>query len=378
MIYQDQEAESGSKHHVLIIGGGPAGSAAALTLLKYSNFLVSLVESSNFSQRRVGEVTSGSIGHLLEYMGIEERSFLEKHISSYESISSWGSEDIQNRSSTFSLLGRGWHLDRNMFDRDLYQQVIQNGGFAYLSSKLTEAVMTRENKWQVTLNSNGQFVNLNCDYIIDASGKKTVFARKIGVTHQFMDKLVGLTVFFKTNNPRHFLLIESNPYGWWYLAILPNNQVAVTLMTDSDIAQRYKFNQFDEWIKLLKVSKHTFSHLSAIPGRTRIFVRPAHSQLIKCITGNRWIAAGDSAVSFDPLSSMGIGHAMSSGIEAARAIIAYFHSDDSLIDNYCKVISATFQKVILKQQEFYLKERRWPEQEFWLRRHSTAFNHGLK
>ncbi|MDQ6814393.1 MAG: tryptophan 7-halogenase [Bacteroidota bacterium] len=373
MIYQDREAGSDSKHHVLIIGGGPAGSAAALTLLKYSNVLVSVVESSDFSQQRLGEVTSAGIAPLLQYLGIEEQSFLNKHLSSYESISSWGSSEIHNRSSTFSVLGGGWHLDRNTFDSDLFTQVEQNGGMVYRSAKLIEAIMTHENKWQLSLKHKGKIVNLVADYIIDASGKKSILPRKLGVEHHLLDNLVGLTVFFKTNETRHFLSIESIPYGWWYSAVVPNNQLAVTLMTDADIGRQYKFSRFNEWMKLLKSSKHTRERLPANADKTRIFVRPAHSQIIKCITGNKWVATGDSAVSFDPLSSLGIGHAVSSGIEAARAIIAYFQLDDSLLNNYCHVIAATFKKVVSRQKEFYLKEQRWSKHEFWSRRHLDSY-----
>ncbi len=139
-------------------------------------------------------------------------------------------------------------------------------------------------------------------------------------------------------------------------------------MTDADIAREYQFNQFGKWQELLRRSGHSFTGLGSVANSSRIFVRPAFSQILECVAGNKWIAAGDSAVSFDPLSSLGIGHAMSSGIEAARAIIAHFNQDDSLFDNYARVITATFQKVIATQREFYSKELRWPGQLFWTRR----------
>lgn len=369
MTCQDREPESGSRLHVVIIGGGPAGSAAALTLLKYSDIRVSVIESTDFSQQRVGEVVSAGIAPLLEYLGIRAQDFLRKHLSSYEHITSWGSEAVQTRSSTFSLLGNGWHLDRNTFDADLIQQVEHNGASVYLRSRLTEAILTDENKWALLLDHHGQRINIQADFIIDASGKKSVLPRRLGVKHNIFDQLIGLTVFLKTAESRHFLSIESNPYGWWYSAMIPNNQVAVTLMTDADIARQYNFTQFDKWQELLKLSIHTFTGLDLNSNRTRIFARPAHSQIIECAAGNGWIAAGDSAVSFDPLSSLGIGHAISSGIEAARAIISYFKSDDSLIDNYARVISITFQEVLSIRRKFYLKELRWPDQLFWERRH---------
>ncbi len=156
MTYQDRGPGSGSKRHIVIIGGGPAGCAAALTLLKYSDFDVTVIESTGFTQQRIGEVVSAGISPLLEYLGVCGKDFLAKHISAYDHISTWGSATVQSRSSTFSLFGSGWHLDRNTFDSDLMEQVERGGARIYLRSRLIEAVLTEENTWQLSLHHHGE------------------------------------------------------------------------------------------------------------------------------------------------------------------------------------------------------------------------------
>ncbi len=63
-----QEAVNGGDVDVAIIGGEPSGSAAALTLLRYSRLRVAIIEKGDYSQWRVGETLSPSVQPLLDYL----------------------------------------------------------------------------------------------------------------------------------------------------------------------------------------------------------------------------------------------------------------------------------------------------------------------
>jgi 2-polyprenyl-6-methoxyphenol hydroxylase-like FAD-dependent oxidoreductase len=58
-----------SEFDVAIIGGGPAGSAAALTLLRYSKLRPVILERSSYDVWRVGETLSPGVFPLLNYLG---------------------------------------------------------------------------------------------------------------------------------------------------------------------------------------------------------------------------------------------------------------------------------------------------------------------
>ena len=82
---------------------------------------------------------------------------------------------------------------------------------------------------------------------------------------------------------------------------------------------------------------------------------------------NHFLAVGDAVASFDPISSMGIGFAMSSGSFAAKAI-----ADHSSNPNALKVYEESIQNILSNYNEtkglYYRKEQRWPDSTFWKKR----------
>jgi flavin-dependent dehydrogenase len=81
--------------------------------------------------------------------------------------------------------------------------------------------------------------------------------------------------------------------------------------------------------------------------------------------GNRWLAAGDACVSFDPLSSQGILTALYSGLTAGRALDSYLKGDSGALSRYADNIAAVFDAYLTNHSLFYGYEQRWPRSPFW-------------
>jgi flavin-dependent dehydrogenase len=88
----------------------------------------------------------------------------------------------------------------------------------------------------------------------------------------------------------------------------------------------------------------------------------------------RWVAAGDSAMAFDPLSSVGILAAVSGGQRACDAVIQSFDQGPSAFDQYSEQNLAIWKQYWKELSEQYSIEVRWPEEDFWKRRHSAGRN----
>jgi flavin-dependent dehydrogenase len=78
--------------------------------------------------------------------------------------------------------------------------------------------------------------------------------------------------------------------------------------------------------------------------------------------GSNWLAAGDSASSYDPLSGRGVFKAVRHGVEAARAIA------EGSEEAYSAMVEREFTEYVRQRRMYYAGERRWPGSIFWSRR----------
>jgi flavin-dependent dehydrogenase len=366
---------------IAILGGGPAGAAAALTLLRYTARRVVLVEKTDYSQVRVGETVPPSIQPLLTHLGLPELLRAAVHLPAYGTSAAWGSDTLLSRSFLLTGRGDGYHLDRSRFDRSLTDAVAARGGLLLRETQVTTC--EREGDWRVRLRSkSGAESELRARFVIDASGQNSILARTTGARLQLYDQLVGIVGFFRLGGQTertHHAVVESCPDGWWYSALLPGAQMVGTFMTDPETLRQAGLLRPDPWLARLEATKQTRAHLAGAHLRPSLHVRPAHSHLLVPSSGEGWIAAGDAAAAFDPLASMGIGYAITSGIHAARAANDWLNGDGRLLAHHRVQTVRDYQQYLALRHQFYQLEQRWPAEPFWARRHvapAAAAEHG--
>jgi flavin-dependent dehydrogenase len=87
------------------------------------------------------------------------------------------------------------------------------------------------------------------------------------------------------------------------------------------------------------------------------------------VAGPGWVATGDAAVSFDPLSSQGIVTALLMGRAAGTAITAMLRKGDpEPLLAYGSEYAALLEQHRRQRSAFYGLEGRWPDAAFWARR----------
>lgn len=371
--------ESGvSDFDVLVVGGGPAGCAAAITLLKHSPLSVAVIESSGYDQVRVGETVSPGIQPLLGYLGAWERFAADEHLPAYATCAAWGSSQIVSRDFLFTGYGDGWHLDRRRFDRSLADEVEARGGVLLTRTRLVATHRDEAGNWHIKIApQDGPKRELTARFIIDASGKKFALARRLGARQQVYDRLLGVIGFYEFTDDEvrpHLTLVETCESGWWYSSLLPDRRMVVALMSDIDVVRSRRAQQTTGWTAMLDATDHTRQRLVGARLVAPLQTRPAHSHLLQPAAGPGWITAGDAAASFDPLASMGIGHALTSGIHAARVAYDELAFDGSLMRHYTDNLSRIFYQYLDLHRQYYLVEQRWPESPFWSRRHQARLH----
>jgi flavin-dependent dehydrogenase len=97
----------------------------------------------------------------------------------------------------------------------------------------------------------------------------------------------------------------------------------------------------------------------------------AQSQRLSQIGGRRWVAAGDAAMTFDPLSSQGIAKALRSGKLASFVAVDFLKRGKETHDRYIDLALAEFDEYERARRAYYREEKRWPAAAFWARRHGA-------
>ncbi|MEM7595370.1 MAG: FAD-dependent oxidoreductase, partial [Cyanobacteria bacterium P01_A01_bin.83] len=222
----------------------------------------------------------------------------------------------------------------------------------------------------------GESAWMETGYLVDATGRQSRITKRLGATSTVCDSLVGISAFLNIPEGRpktEQILVESIPQGWWYSAWLPDGSLTVVLMTDIDLMRQQQLHQEQQWIHLLSQSEYISKIVKGGNLIYPLMVKPAYSQIIDCAVGEDWMAIGDAAAAFDPLSSMGIGHAMTSGSHAGVALIEYLkHNNEQLLQQYQRGLTGNFETYLQLRHMYYSLEKRWLEQPFWQRRTKLA------
>ncbi|GAB4210759.1 MAG: tryptophan 7-halogenase [Roseiflexaceae bacterium] len=361
---------------IVVLGGGPAGAAAALALARTGCYRVLLVERSAYDAPRIGETLSPGARNLLIYLGVWEQFLADGHQPAFGTMAAWGSPELFARDFIFTPFGHGWHLDRQRFDAMLARTAEAAGASLWCNTLLHGCAPGPGGGWRLYLRRNGAPVGLSARCVLDAGGRAAGLARRLGARSLRIDRLVGLAGllhFPQGLAPDTNTLVEGCPDGWWYSARLPGDMLIVALMSDPDLLRQRGLLQPEAWRAALARMPYTAARATGgvLAGRPRIY--PAHSARLEQPFGPGWAAAGDAACSHDPLSSSGIPRALDSGVRAARGLDIWLrHGDNRELHAYAELLRQQFDQYLASWLRYYRMEQRWPDAPFWQRRHALA------
>jgi flavin-dependent dehydrogenase len=263
------------------------------------------------------------------------------HLRSFGNRAAWGTSELLHTDFMFNPFGTGWHLDRAAFDASLLAAAVVAGATVRTSIAGGEAAAA--------------------PVVIDASGRRADHARHRGARRISGDRLIAvLTSYARADDDDAMTTVEAVEDGWWYTCPIPNHRRVVAFLTDGDLlaAELRTGAGFDR-------HAHRTTHIAHLLGPTAPetpLVVAAGTAYLEPPCGDGWLAAGDAAASFDPLSSQGILTAVLMGREAA------------LCADHPAAYAARYRAIVARyeaeRRATYRLEQRWPIAPFWARRHA--------
>jgi flavin-dependent dehydrogenase len=362
---------------VVILGGGPAGCATALALARHGVSRVLLVEAGRYQAVRVGEGVPPDIRTVLQQLGVWEAFVTEEHEPCLGSCSSWGADALGYNDFLFNPLGNGWHLDRMRFDAFMAREVAKRGVALRTGTRFDDCRRVGEDGFLLRLRDEDQQQRVvAARFAVDATGVRSCFARAAGARRRFLDQLLCITGFLELPSAAGFsklTMLEAVEYGWWYAARLPNDRLAVAVASDPETIKQKALRRRDNWLGRLAETTHISA---ALAGRGLVegtqVTCAAPSFLLDRVAGAGWLAVGDAASAYDPISSQGIYKALADGARAGEAVAARLRGDGSKLGAYQSSVVSQFQQYLENRNFFYGIEQRWPKSSFWTRRRTRT------
>ena len=345
---------------IVILGAGPAGTAAALKLSQLGIGCV-LIDKATFPRDKIcGDGISNQCVHVLQKWldpTIIERFAAATNIQ----IDSWGLQVEGTKGNGFDIAYRpfldknkeipsGFVCKRRDFDNFLVEEVrrspliefyenVEISHFEQISSKNGENTEGSSDfgfsisdvgseqsriKNGFLLSDKSKNFQIQAQLVIAADGAQSRFARQIGGIEldnkHFMASVKayykGVTGFHKDNYLEFYFLKDFLP-GYFWIFPLPNGEANVGIAIISEDVSQRKLNLKKCLEEVIESRfKDRFKN-AKINGKIEGFGLPLGSKRRK-LSGEGYILTGDAASLIDPLTGEGIANALLSGVVAAE------------------------------------------------------------
>lgn len=354
---------TGQSVDVAIIGAGTAGCAAALALAGQCE--VALFDRLAEPEERIGETLPAAARRVLETLGAAAVLDSPAHAQVFVRRSRWGSSKVQELDSMADLDGPSWRLDRSAFERDLRLAVAQRGITLHAPARVSVGAVG--DGWEM---QTADRPPIHARFLIDATGRSSRIAASLGARRSTTDRLACVWQLAPMASEQGGVTyVEACEEGWWYSTPLPTGMRVLAFHSDADLDPIPDLAR-NGVVSFAARFPHLLGEIADADWASASPVRlcAAHGARLDRFGGANWLAIGDAATAFDPLSSQGLFHALYSGMRGGQTALSALAGEAAAISQYSEELENVWQAYRGHCHYFYGVERRWPEAPFWSRR----------
>ncbi|MEV6976011.1 chloramphenicol-biosynthetic FADH2-dependent halogenase CmlS [Kitasatospora sp. NPDC093806] len=369
---------------VSIIGAGPAGCVAALTLHKLGHE-VEVFERDHFPRYRIGESFLPGTLSILNRLGLQEKIDAAGFVKKPSATFLWGQDQAPWTFSFSTPRTSPWVFDhaiqvkREEFDQLLVDEVRERGIALHEGTPVSKVDISATDTVTLTVQQDGAARTVTSDFVIDAGGASSPLARQLK-TRRYDEFYKNFAVwsYFKRPDPfegdlkgtTYSITFED---GWVWMIPLKDDLYSVGLVVDRSKAAEVKELGPERFYReTLAKAKRATAILDGAEMVDEVRIVHDWSYESELFSRDRFFLCGDAACFTDPLFSQGVHLATQSAVSAAAAIdriTAHEDESEAVHQWYNRTYRETYEQYHEFLASFYtFASFTEPESEFWVKR----------
>lgn len=328
-------------YDVIVIGGGPAGSATA-TFIAQGGCGVALFERQRFPRFRIGESLMPATYWSLERLGVLEKMrcshFPHKRSVQFFSKSGRAAVPFYFSETQPGPSSQTWQVDRCEFDQMLLENSRNQGVEVYQEARVVDVLFDGQRAHAVRVRfKDGSERELGARVVVDATGQSTFLARRLKLKQgdpnlmqsSFFTRYRGAWRAQGIDEGATLILYTAEPRTWFWYIPLPGEIVSVGVVGPLDRLVKGRDGTPQQ------VFEQELAKCPAVHERIRgaeqiqdVSVLKDFSYTSRRIAGDGWVLVGDAFGFLDPIYSSGVFLALKGGEFAADSILAALRQND--------------------------------------------------
>ena len=355
-------------YDVAIIGGGPAGSTAAILLSKAGRRVI-VLERDKFPRFHIGESLLPFSMQTFTRLGLQEKlraGFLEKFGGEIAEAGGEKAAKFYFKDGFGSRTDRSYQVTRSKFDKMLLDHAAESGA-EVREETLVENVdfdrdgamlsLRRDARSRVLGRAEARLSeNIRARYVVDASGRNSVIGNKFKLKKSYQH-LQKLSLFAHYEGLEREEGIDATLtrmvrtlQSWFWVIPLENDRTSIGIVLEAADFKSSGLSAEEFFERAIAEQPLVRNRIGAGRRVSQVYTAADFSYRSERLTGDRWLLAGDAAGFIDPVFSSGVFLAVLAGEQAADVL-------DEVLDHpkRARRLFRHYERLVNRAMDVYLR-----------------------
>lgn len=326
-----QAAEPAAVCDILVIGGGPAGSSAAI-LLAEKGYRVVVLEKARHPRFHIGESLLPANLPLLERLGVADKVRaigMEKWGAEF--VSPWDGrrQEFQFANAWDKSQPMSYQVRRSEFDEILIRRAAEQGARVVEGCRVKDVELLGDDGVRVHAeHDDGRTQTWRATEIIDASGRETFLGNRLQIKRRNKKHNSAAMYAHFSGARRDCGKREGNitiywfDHGWFWFIPLADGTTSIGAVVWPHYMKTRDVPLRDFFLATVALCPPLAARLSTATMTSEVEATGNYSYACSSSHGRNYLMVGDAFTFIDPVFSSGVMLAMNSGMAAAQTIDA--------------------------------------------------------